>query len=38
MTLNVKCGESVMIEIEGEDEDAAAMAIEKLFAEKFGEK
>lgn len=38
MTLNVKCGESLDIEIEGDDEDAAANAIEQLFAEKFGEK
>ena len=38
ITLNVKCGGYVEIEIEGDDEEEAAIAIEKLFAEKFGEK
>lgn len=38
MTLNAKFGDAVTVEIEGEDEEEAAAAIEKLFAEKFGEK
>jgi phosphocarrier protein HPr len=37
MTLNAKCGESLLIEIEGSDETEAANTIEELFAIKFGE-
>ncbi len=38
MTLNAKYGESVSVEIEGPDEKEAALAIEELFAIKFGER
>lgn len=38
MTLNAKCGESVTIEFEGEDEKEAAEAVKDLFEIKFGEK
>ncbi|HYE67202.1 MAG TPA: HPr family phosphocarrier protein [Anaerovoracaceae bacterium] len=37
MTLNAKCGESLLVEIEGSDETEAANTIEELFAIKFGE-
>ncbi len=37
MTLNTKCGDSLLIEMEGPDEAEAAKAIEELFAIKFGE-
>jgi phosphocarrier protein len=37
MTLNAKCGESVIIELEGSDETEAAKTLEELFAIKFGE-
>ena len=33
MSLCVKCGEEVAIKVEGADEDAAAVAIEKVFKE-----
>ena len=36
--LNAKHGDVVTVEIEGPDEEAAAAAMEKLFAEKFGER
>lgn len=35
---NAKCGDKVLVEIEGPDEQEAAEAIEKLFQEKFGER
>lgn len=38
MMAAAKHGEVVTVEIEGEDEQVAAQALEKLFAEKFGEK
>lgn len=38
MTMNVKCGEFIDIEVEGDDEEEAVKAVELLFAEKFGEK
>jgi phosphocarrier protein len=38
MTLNVKYGESVLVKVEGPDEEVAAEALEKIFADKFGEK
>ncbi|MDR0381899.1 MAG: HPr family phosphocarrier protein [Oscillospiraceae bacterium] len=38
MLLNVKCGEMLSVEIEGEDEADAYAALNQLFAEKFGEK
>ncbi len=38
MTINAKNGEVVLIEFNGSDEEAAAVEIEKLFADKFGEK
>lgn len=37
MTLNAKCGEIVIIEINGSDEEEAAKEIERLFEIKFGE-
>ncbi len=37
MLLNEKCGGTVVVEFEGEDEEAAALALEQLFADKFGE-
>ena len=33
MSLCVKCGEEVEIKVEGADEEAAALAIEKVFKE-----
>ena len=33
MSLGVKCGEEITVEIEGADEDAAAAGIEKFFEE-----
>ena len=33
MSLCVKCGEEVVIKVEGADEEAAAPAIEKVFKE-----
>lgn len=33
MGMNVKCGETVTININGEDEDAALAAVEKFFAD-----
>ncbi len=33
MGLNVKCGETVNIKINGEDEEEVALAIEKFFTE-----
>ena len=33
MSLCVKCGEEVLIKVEGADEEAAAPAIEKVFKE-----
>ena len=33
MSLCVKCGEEVVIKVEGADEDAAAEALEKVFKE-----
>lgn len=38
MMANAKHGDVVTVEIEGPDENAAAEAMEKLFAEKFGER
>lgn len=38
MMAAAKYGEMVTVEIEGADEENAAEALEKLFAEKFGEK
>ena len=38
MMANAKHGDVVTVEIEGPDEEAAAAAMEKLFAEKFGER
>jgi len=38
MTINAKCGELVLVELEGIDEEAAAIEIERLFEDKFGEK
>jgi phosphocarrier protein len=38
MTLNVKYQESVAVQFEGDDEEAAAGAVEALFAAKFNEK
>lgn len=38
MMANAKHGEIVTLEVEGADEQAAAEAMEKLFAEKFGER
>jgi phosphotransferase system HPr (HPr) family protein len=38
MTLNVKYNESVLIQFEGDDEEAAVVAVEALFAAKFNEK
>lgn len=38
MMAAAKYGEKVTVEIEGADEENAAEALEKLFAEKFGEK
>lgn len=38
MTINAKCGELVLVEFDGIDEDAAAKEIERLFEDKFGEK
>jgi phosphotransferase system HPr-like phosphotransfer protein len=38
MTINAKFGEPVTVRFEGEDEEAASVAVEKLFADKFGEK
>ena len=35
---NAKHGDVVTVEIEGPDEEAAVVAMEKLFAEKFGER
>ena len=35
MGLGVKCGETVTVEIEGEDEDIAAPAIEEFFKTNF---
>lgn len=37
MTMDIKCGGFLDVEIEGEDEEAAASALELLFAGKFGE-
>lgn len=37
MLLNSKCGEVITLEIDGVDEEAAAMSMEQLFADKFGE-
>lgn len=34
MGLGVKCGDTVTVSIEGEDEDIAASAIESFFKEK----
>ena len=31
MSLGIKCGEEIVVEITGEDEDAAAAAIESFF-------
>ena len=33
MSLGVKCGETVQVEISGEDEDAAYEAVKKFFEE-----
>lgn len=33
MTLGVKCGEEITVEISGEDEDVAAVQLEKFFTE-----
>ncbi|MBQ3566035.1 MAG: HPr family phosphocarrier protein [Oscillospiraceae bacterium] len=33
MGMNVKCGETVNVTINGEDEEAAAIAVEKFFAD-----
>ncbi len=33
MAMNIKCGDSIIVKIEGEDEDKAAEAIEKFFNE-----
>lgn len=38
MMLETKCGDLVEVEFEGDDEEAAAQGVEKLFIEKFGEK
>lgn len=38
MMLNAKFGQIVKLEIDGIDEEAAALEMEKLFADKFGEK
>ncbi|GHU51189.1 phosphocarrier protein HPr [Clostridia bacterium] len=38
MILNVKCGEKLALEIEGEDEEQAYEALKDLFAANFGEK
>lgn len=38
MTINAKCGETVSVEFDGNDEEAAAKEIDKLFEDKFGEK
>lgn len=38
MMANAKHGDTVTVEIEGPDEETAAAAMEKLFAEKFGER
>lgn len=38
MTINAKFGEPVLVQFDGEDEAEAAVAVEKLFADKFGEK
>jgi phosphotransferase system HPr (HPr) family protein len=38
MTINAKYGDLVLIEFEGNDEEAAVIEIEKLFEDKFGEK
>ena len=36
--VNAKRGDILTVEINGEDEEAAAEAVEKLFLNKFGEK
>ena len=33
MSLGVKCGEEITVEVEGADEDAAAAGMEKFFEE-----
>ena len=33
MSLCVKCGEEVVIKVEGADEEAGAAAVEKIFKE-----
>jgi len=38
ITVNAKNGDILTIEINGEDEEAAAAALELLFVRKFGEK
>lgn len=38
MMANAKHGDRLTIEIDGPDEETAAAALEKLFAEKFGER
>jgi len=38
MLVNAKHGDMLTIEIDGADEEAAAAALETLFAEKFGER
>ena len=38
MMANAKHGDILTVEIDGPDEQAAAAALETLFAEKFGEK
>jgi len=38
ITVNAKRGDILDMEFDGADEEAASMAFEKLFADKFGEK
>lgn len=38
MLVNAKHGDLLTVEIDGADEEAAAAALETLFAEKFGER
>lgn len=38
MTINAKNRDTVVVEFDGEDEEAASLEMESLFANKFGEK